>query len=220
MLQWIVLRRLDVSPGSLQERHLLSDRIIDLGADDNRDPLSFEPLCDSMSFAVAAESELGLHLQLARAVVIVVVVATNDSASAAAGYCFPTAALVVGQDGGPIDALGLVVHEGGVEGLQVDLEPQGPYNLPEERPSARAQVAVPLHEQLQGGHVARVPGVGELAEDDRLDEHGQVLGVHEIDLPGVLHVQVGHRHVWLRNDPRDGPHYLPKLLREGVPYLE
>ena len=44
--------------------------------------------------------------------------------------------------------LGSVVHEGGAEGLQVDLVPQGPHNLPEERPQ-RAQVAVLLHEQLQ-----------------------------------------------------------------------
>ena len=63
--------------------------------------------------------------------------------------------------------------------------PKRPHNLPEERPQ-RAQVAVLLQQQLQeddgqavrrllpvggedhveGGHVARVPGVGELVEDD------------------------------------------------------
>ena len=92
--------------------------------------------------------------------------------------------------------------------------PKRPHNLPEERPQ-RAQVAVLLQQQLQeddgqavrrllpvggedhveGGHVARVPCVGELVEDDLLDEHGEVLWVREADLPGALHVEVRH---WLR----------------------
>ena len=65
--------------------------------------------------------------------------------------------------------------------------PQGPHDLPEERPQ-RAQVAVLLQEELQeddgqavgrllpvrgedhveGGHVARVPRVGQLVEYDLL----------------------------------------------------
>ena len=65
--------------------------------------------------------------------------------------------------------------------------PQGPHDLPEERPQ-RAQVAVLLQEELEeddgqavgrllpvrgedhveGGHVARVPRVGQLVENDLL----------------------------------------------------